>query len=117
MMVIVDPNRAFKEAKKDRLIEACGLIPYFFMTAKEKGAKTAKEAYRIMVEQYQFGDYSSVDWGTIDSKGTYVSSHEDDPDMEPLMSMRILDGPTLYIYQSAIMAVVDSEDTFISRMD
>ena len=117
MMVSIDPNKAFKGAKKDRLIEACGLIPYFFLAAKEQGAKTAKEAYAVMVSEYGFGDYSSTSWGTVDSKGTYVSAYDEDPDMEPLMSMTILDGPTLYVYQYAIMAVVDSNDTIITRMD
>ena len=117
MMVIIDPNKAFEGAKKDRLIEACGLIPYFFMAAKEQGTKTAKEAYAVMVSEYGFGDYSNTNWGTVDSKGTYVSAYKEDPDMEPIMAMSILDGPTLYVYQSAIMAVVDSNDTIITRMD
>lgn len=117
MMVTIDKNKAFEGAKKDRLIEACGLIPYFFVAAKEQGAKTAEEAYQTMVDEYGFGDYSGTNWGTVDPKGTYVSAYDEDPDMEPLMSMSILDGPTLHIYQSAILAVVDANKTIISRMD
>jgi len=117
MMVTLDPNKAYPEAKKGDLVEACGIIPQFFFAAAVENKKTAKEAYETMVSEYGFGDWSSTSWGTIDPKGTYVSSSEGDQDLEPYMELVMLDGPTLYIYPHAILAVVDSNDTIISRMD
>ena len=119
MLINVDPNEYHipKGAKQGRLVEACGIIPMFAHEAYLKGAVTAQEVYDSMVESYGMGDWASPNWGTVDAKGVYKSTHAEDPDLYPLVSLEYPGAAKVYIYQYAIMAVVDPQQTIISRMD
>jgi len=118
MMVTVDPLKKYKEAKANRLVEACGIIPLFYKDAIEMDTESpASEVYSKMVDLYGFGDYQSVDWGTVSPEGLYESAH-DDPDLAPLLRLDHPDSEVVcYIYQYAIMAVRDKNETILSRMD
>jgi len=117
MLVIIDPNKHYAKNKQGHLIEACGLIPYFFRDAEDAGLKDAKEVYDFMVSVYGFGDYSGVNWGVVGPKGTYTSLEPEDKPLEPLVSFEIVEGCKLYVYPYAIMAVVQGNTQIISRMD
>lgn len=120
MIISVDPNEYHipKGATKVRLVRACGIIPAFAAEAYAKGNETAQDVYDAMVERYGFGDMSSTKWGTVDPTGVYKSAYDEDPDMQPLVELRFPENPVkVYIYQYAIVAVVDEDTTIISRMD
>ena len=110
-----DPNGAFEGVENERLLDACGIIPMFFFTAIQEGPETAQELHSAMCREYGFGDYVWVG-AEINENGTYVSEYEEDPDLEPYMSM--VNGPlSLYIYQYGIIGVTGPDGTIVSRMD
>lgn len=118
MITSIDPTNSFTDAKPTRLLEACGLIPYFFAEAAVSKPKTAKEAFDIVMEAYGWGfGQDGSGWGTVDEKGMYVSSFEDDEDMAPLLSIEMAQGITGYIYQYGITAIKGPDSTFIARID
>lgn len=115
MKVSVDPNSAFTRAPQGRLVEACGIIPDFFIHAIREGADgTAREALKAMNDVYGF-PVSPMPGGEVDQYGTY--RFPEDPPLEPLMKLEAPGGVTLYIYQYAIVALVDPEETIVTRMD
>lgn len=118
MIISIDPTKSFAGANKDRILDACGLIPMFVVDAFSAGKATTKDVYGSMVESYGFGDMSSTDWGTVEPDGTYVSSYDEDEDLKPLIELSFPENPVkVYVYQYAIVAVVDPDNTIISRMD
>jgi len=121
MMVTLDPNMAYEKAPRGKLIEACGLLPNFFIDSLTKvayeGGEGAQAVYDEMVTLYGFGDYSGPSWGTVSPSGSYVSSYEEDEDLEPYLMMESLEGVKMYVYPNAILAVMDSETTILTRMD
>ena len=120
MIAEIDPLNVHLEkgATAKRIVEACGILPMFYTEACVKGLVTAQEVYDDMVKTYGFGDFSGPSWGTVSPDGTYVSSFEEDPDMQPLMKCTWPDSPVeLLIYQNAILAVRDADTSIITRMD
>ena len=121
MIAEIDPLNVHmpKGASAKKIVGAVGILPMFYTEACVKGLDTAHEVYEDMVKTYGFGDYSGPSWGTVKDDGTYVSSFEEDPDMAPLMKCSWPDNPVvMYIYQHAILAVVDGFETpIITRMD
>ena len=119
MMVTIDPTNNWPKDKRPRLVAACGLLPMFFVDAINKGLIGTQEVYDDMVKTYGFGDFSGPSWGSINEEtGVYVSSYEEDEDLAPMVTMDSLDGPTLYIYQHAIIGLVGPDGVqIVSRMD
>lgn len=129
MMVTVDPLRKFKTVPKQRLVEACGVIPLFYAESvhdlTEKAS--AKGIFKSMMDIYGFGfgDGKEDFWGTVKEDGVMVAKEPDDPedgpadpDMFPYMSCKYPDsGVELLIYPYSITVVRDTDDTFITRMD
>lgn len=119
MMVTIDPTNHYPPNRQGPLIEACGLIPIFFCKAiaslSEKA--TAREVYEAMVEMYGYGDYHTTKWGHCTKEGIYKSSYPEDPDLYPYIEMRLPDGLGLFVYPHALLAVVDTKETILSRMD
>jgi hypothetical protein len=117
-----DPQNVWgdREDKQERLEAACGVLPFFFMDAVMQRAETAEDTYASMVKSYSFGDYR-FKGGSVTTDGTYVSEYTEDPDMVPYVTFvaKWEGGETvkLHIYRSAILSVVDSKSTIISRMD
>ena len=108
-----DPNGAFGDVENLRLLEACGIIPMFFYTAIQEGPETAKELHRAMCREYGFGDHV---WEGSEVTETGTLKCQEDPDLEPYMSM--VNGPlSLYIYQYGIIGVTGPDGTIVSRMD
>ena len=118
MMVTVDPLKKYEDAKQGKLVAATGILPQFYMEAMVRGNDTARDVYEAMVDIYGYGDYSGPSWGTVSPTGVYKSSYEEDPDMYPLVLCEWPDNDVrLWVYQHAILAVQDPEETIITRMD
>lgn len=116
----IDPNEYHirKGASPKRLREACGLIPEFYLEAAMRGNETAQELYDAMTSIYGFGSYEEAfRGGSVDSDGVYQSQFEEDPPMVPLLKLGGEGYATLYIYQHAMLALVDDEKTIVTRMD
>ena len=115
LRVTIDPKDAYKGIKPAKLVEACGLLPYFAADVALQAPESVQEAWDGLMECYGFGDVSSDHWGTVEDM-TYKSS-EDDPDMEPLVRFGLSDEIDFLVYQYAIVAVTDGETTMMGRMD
>lgn len=116
ILIYPDPNGKFEDVNSNRLLEACGLLPYFAMDENLSHYRL-KEA---MERAYGFGDLYEIVKGEIDSAGVY--SYPGDEPLNPLMKIVRYsnDGhrDILYIYEYAIVAICEeNEKPFISRMD
>lgn len=95
----------------DRLREACGIIPEFFLSAVLEGMKTAsgptlENVSEGMDAAYRFGGFSYPFEGAVSPEGVYHSPHEGDEPLPPLV--RFAHGNLeLFIYQYAITALRD----------
>jgi hypothetical protein len=117
MIIEVDPLRAFEKAPEDHLVSAAGLIPYFAVEAlQEHPEGPARDVYDKMVSIYGFGDFSGAFTGTVSEEGVY--SYPEDPDLSPIMKLYFPGSPVeVFVYQYAIIAVRDDQETITSRMD
>ena len=120
MKAIIDPTGHFvgKGVEKERLVEACGLIPIFIDYAEHREAETAREVFEYMVEEYGFGGHEwPADKHSVDPE-TGVYSYPEDPDLYPLVLFEV-DGcdVDVYIYQHAIVSIVGDDETIVCRMD
>lgn len=95
----------------DRLREACGIIPDFFLIAVLEGMETAsgpslENVSEGMDTAYRFGGFSYPFEGAVSPEGIYHSPFDDDDPMPPLV--RFTHGALeLFIYQYAITALRD----------
>ena len=118
MIVKVDPTESFKGISKSKLVAAVGILPYFAAEVSLSGPESVSEAFDMLMECYGFGmGQDGSGWGTVDSDGMYVSQHEGDPDLAPMVAFSITPDITFYVYQHSITATTDGETTLIARMD
>jgi len=111
----IDPNGKFLTVEMSRVIGAAGLLPYFALEAFELLPEGGtEEVYQMLVSIYGMGDYRMPKGGTVSPEGVYNAP--EDPPLDPIVSVSGL-NTTVYIYQYAIIAVVDKNDTIVSRMD
>ena len=113
--VKVDPTSHFKGVPQSRLVEALGIVPSFVAyAAVEAPEATARAVLDAMAEVYGFymGD---MEGGSVDAEGVY--SYPDDPPLYPLVRWKLDDDVTVYMYQFAIVAVKDGNETIIARLD
>lgn len=120
MQFTVDPNDAYVGVPVIGIIESMGLLPYFAADVHLSKPESMEEACEMLMECYrmglgEFGD----DWGKVTKSGTYVSAHEEDPEMEPLAVFELTPTIRFFVYQSAIVGVYDTEDktSKMTRMD
>ena len=116
--VAMDPTGHFRnrDVSKDKLLEAMGLIPYFAVAAAAQLPKTAEKALELMDLEYGFGMGAMTGAGTVDEDGVY--EYPEDPPLYPMAAFRFPESDvTVYVYQYAMVAVVDPETTLITRMD
>lgn len=96
---------------EDRIREACGIIPDFFLMAVLEGMETAsgptlENVSAGMDQVYQFGGFSYPFDGAVSPDGIYQSPYDDDEPLPPLV--RFTHGALeLFIYQYAITALRD----------
>ena len=108
---------------EDRLCEACGIIPDFFMWALVEGIEsvfgpTLERVSDAMDKAYGFGGFCYPFKGTVSAEGVYQSPYDDDEPLAPLLRLSH-SGLELYIYESAIAALRDctSGEVVVGRFD
>lgn len=98
---------------EDRIREACGIIPDFFLIAVLDGMDTAsrptvESVTERMDAEYQFGGFSCPLHGTVSPQGVYHSPFEEDGDAPlPPLSRFAYGNLELFVYQYAITALRD----------
>jgi hypothetical protein len=120
MKISIDPLDAFNDVKNKgkKLLDACGLLPYFVLSTAETEPETAEEAMAAMEKCYGFGkmyDMLEKGEGTVEADGTYT--YPEDPDLKPLMTFELGNDIEILLYQHAFVVVRDKETTLMVRMD
>ncbi len=110
LQVFVDPTLHFNEVSTEQIIEEYGLVPHFVVNPEFEGMPLKQS----LADQYGFNLYEFTG-GTIHSNGVY-SSNDGDPDLWPLMKI-IRGNETFYQYHYAVVAIVNADSTFVTRMD
>ena len=117
MKATIDPLEGFEGIKDEKLMEACGLLPYFAAEVHLQEPESVQEAFRDLMDVYQMGyGQDGSGWGTVEAM-VYKSEHKEDPDMDPLMVFHLTEDIDFLVYQYAICAVTDGETTLMMRMD
>lgn len=114
----VDPLGKFEKAKAAALVEACGIVPSFALYAEEAGADTAEAFMEKMNSVYGFGFGGNMldHGGTVSPEGVY--EYPEDRPLYPLMEYKTDKGITVWLYEYALVVVVDAEDNKVmQRMD
>lgn len=119
-VMTLDPQGAYVGVNRTKLVDAMGIIPYFVATiALTPDIDTAQKGMDGMNEVYGFGlgDYNMLDAeeASIDSVGQYT--YTGDPDLFPIAEFKLNTGLTVWVYQYALVAVTDGENTIMQRMD
>ena len=106
------------EMLDDRVsIEALGLIPHFFERALYIEGQPIQSVADKMDDLYHYGGFVYPVGGTIDDKGTYISSSDEDDPLPPIARIDKL-GFTVWIYPYAIVGLTDDKgNQKIGRFD
>ena len=106
------------EMLDDRVsIEALGLIPHFFERSLYIEGQPIQSVADKMDTLYHYGGFVYPFGGTIDDKGTYISSSEEDDPLDPIARIDKL-GFTVWIYPYAIVGLTDDKgNQKIGRFD
>lgn len=104
---IVDPTDSFIHVSPRRLIEACGLIPYWIDVTDERSFQQQVD------DAYGFGLYPFTG-SMIKADGTHT--YPEDPEMKPYIKWE-REGEVAYMYAHAIMAFIRDGQTFVTRVD
>ena len=94
------------------LVEACGIIPDFFLEAchfakDDENGLTLDAVCNGMDNAYQYGgfEYSSIWKGTLDHNGTYQADNDDDGPLAPLARFGFEGRVFCYVYDYGVTAV------------
>jgi len=90
------------------LMEMIGILPHWLAVGDK--SLPAKE---IFDAAYDFGLFS-ITGGKIDDNGIF--SYPEDPPLYPIAKV-IRGKEIIYFYESAIVAIVSKDETFVTRMD
>ena len=112
-------------ARPSDIIEACGLIPDFFADAclaitYEGAGDTLDDLAGAMDNLYGCGGFNSYPYGgKVADNGTYISEHDDDPDMAPLCRFGYESRFFCYVYEYGITTIKDAKtgETKTARFD
>lgn len=107
----IDPNEVHvdKGASYQKLAMACGVLPLWALASMATGNSMKVQA----CESYQF-PITEMTGGVVDEYGIY--NYPEDPPLVPYM--KIVNGDeTAYFYAHAMVAFVDKEGTYMTRMD
>jgi len=110
------------------LVEACGIIPDFFVTAcitaeqENPDTLTLQHIADGMDRAYQFGGFGYPWPGSLDADGVYRSQYDEDPPMSPLVRFSFNSGARVFecfVYECAITAIRErgTASLFIGRFD
>jgi hypothetical protein len=120
MFICIPNTDHYTDSTKQELVNACGLIPQFFVVAT-RNLDSANEDIETLADAmdslYNYGGFSVPFEGTVSDTGVYSSQYEEDEDLQPYATLYSR-GYTCYIYPYAITAIVrDNGDTKIGRFD
>lgn len=106
------------EMLDDRVsIEALGLIPHFFERSLYIEGQPIQSVADKMDDLYHYGGFVYPFGGTINDKGTYISSSDEDDPLDPIARIDKL-GFTVWIYPYAIVGLTDDKgNQKIGRFD
>jgi hypothetical protein len=106
------------EMLDDRVsIEALGLIPHFFERALYIEGQPIQSVADKMDDLYHYGGFVYPLGGTIDDKGVYISSSDEDYPLSAIARIYKL-GFTLWVYPYAIVGLTDTKgNQKIARFD
>jgi len=113
--VVIDPNDAYTGIKPTKLLDAAGLLPYFVLEAALTQPESVQEAFDLMEECY--GMPTPIFPDTSIDGGVWVSKHDEDEDLQPMLEFKVTEEILGYVYQYAFVAITDGEDTICFRMD
>ena len=114
----------------EHLVEACGIIPDFFVTACITAEQESPDTLTLqhiadgMDRVYQFGGFKYPWPGTLDADGVYTSKYEEDPPLSPLVRFSFMASHMgrvieCFVYESGITAIRErgAASLFIGRFD
>jgi hypothetical protein len=97
--------------RPEDLVEACGIIPDFFLEACHfaKDSETGLTLDNVcagMDNAYQMGGFGSYPWkGTLDHNGTYQADNDEDAPLAPLARFGFEGRVFCYVYDYGVAAV------------
>jgi len=113
-LTLATNNEAHPEYSDNQIAQALGLLPLW--VAEHVGNDDDTDIVQFMTDRYGCGRLYKFE-GTVNEKGDYVSSYEEDPDL-PYMGRMITKDGYAYFYEHAIVALTQPDGThFITRMD
>ena len=110
MIAQLDPLKKYNPVLDSQLIEGLGILPLWLAQGKQLG----EDAKTALTRRYQFYTGCDIEGGRIDAEGVY--RYPGDPPLYPVMKVSD-EKETVYFYPYAIVAVVNEEGTWITRMD
>ena len=113
---IPQPTLHYPHLNTLQILDACGFIPSWVETYSKEDDGT-QDIKSFMEEVYGFGALHEMVGGTVNEDLTY--SFPEDPDMHPLVHMKLGGGQELVQYPYGMVAMRDSADQpwFMTRMD
>ena len=98
-------------------IEALGLLPHFFERSLYIEGQYIQSVADKMDDLYHYGGFVYHFEGTVDDKGTYISSSDEDDPLEHLARIDKL-GFNLWVYPYAIVGLTDNKgNQKVARFD
>jgi len=97
--------------RPEDLVEACGIIPDFFLEAchfasEDENGLTLDGVCAGMDNAYQFGGFGSYPWkGTLDHNGIYQADNDEDAPLAPLARFGFQGNVFCYVYDYGVAAV------------
>lgn len=108
-------TEAYPEYTRPQLGEWMGLIGLWFSEWQYAHKLYDGDMVQYMQDNYGFGELYKMG-GSVSDSGTYVSSYEDDEDLEWIGRVKTSNGYA-YCYPYGIVAIPTDDGHFITRMD
>lgn len=104
---VIDPTDSFIHVEPERLVDACGFIPYWIDVTDERSFQQQVD------DNYGFG-LSEFNGAKVSGDGTYA--YPDDPPLKPYLKWE-RPGEVAYMYAHAMMSFIKDGKTFVTRVD
>lgn len=110
----LDPTRHYEDVDPTKLIQAMGVLPSWVTSAFAHGKKDVPGFVEHVGELYGFGDLMKFEGGELDDKGVY--RYPEDPPQHPIAVIKN-EEVTVWFYLHAMVAFVDADQKYMTRMD
>lgn len=116
---IIDPHNVWPETPAKQLFEECGFLPTWVISYSVfKGLKDpeATNLKKWLDNSYGYGLYEMTGGFVTDD---YIHKYPEDPDLFPLIVMKVTSGEEFVQWQHGICAMRQAKEDawFITRMD